>query len=50
MQFSNAKTQEPRPSEGVIFVSGIMFAAIKRENPGAGAFRGVFSLVQIRWM
>jgi hypothetical protein len=26
--------------------AGIMFAAIERENPGAGAFRGVFSLVK----
>jgi hypothetical protein len=37
---------EHRPLEGVIFAAGIMFAAIERKNPGAGAFRGVFSLVQ----
>src|SRR5438309_11446963 len=36
------KPAEPRSHEGVILVAGIMFAAIWRENPGAGAFRGVF--------
>src|SRR6185436_5657663 len=35
------KPSEPASPERVISAAGIMFAAIHRNNPGAGAFRGV---------
>ncbi len=43
MQFRCSKAlRNPHPPESVISAAGITFAAIQRDNPGAGAFRGDF--------
>src|SRR5262249_45404550 len=46
IQFRGMKLPEPSSAAGVISVAGSMIAAIERENPGAAAFPGCFSLVQ----
>lgn len=50
MRFRLPNTPEHQPSEGVISVAGIMFAAFERDNPGAWGVPGCFFIGSIRWL